>query len=109
MRRPTLHDHLLNGGVQGRIYRGIVGGKIRSYTPVGFNSDNNNTAVMLVNLTGKDIPKRIIERRKEQAKEREAAEALDLGFLTSILFNHDYIIPLNNHYQDIYAGDLKVV
>lgn len=110
----TLHDFLLSGGVKGRVFRGVVGGKTRSYTPIDFNyvridpkDPNMIEASFLVNLVGNDIPKRIVARREEQARQREALQAHNLGFIASIVFNFDYNIPLDRHYKDIYVGDLK--
>jgi len=104
----TLKDYALKGGIEGEVFRGIVGGKYREYTPVMLgaghapNTDTRQgiftTKVGLV-LTGDNIPKRIQGRRKDPTTH--------LGLRLLRVPYHDYSVPLDGHLDDNHIKSLS--
>lgn len=103
-----LREWLLEDGIKGRVFVGIVGKKYREYSPlevvyfhvseeretmVDYNSRNIVTGIR-VNLVGNDIPQTIMKRRKNGFPGIRGAG------------HYDCIRRLDYHLEDLYVRDL---
>ena len=105
----NLQDYLLRNGIKGKIFRGVVGGRIRDYFPVDFDvfveGGEIHETSLFVTLVGPNIPKKIKRQREE--KRRDVAAFPEDG--QASYYNSDYKLRLSKHLGDTYVGVLNTL